>query len=95
MDPHLTPINGPLEAIEALSVATINAVSFGIMLTGGMLWSFDISGIEELRRRTRDRLGYEKAIEAEQKLAGGVTQEQWLTSVLADEEETRKKGPKK
>lgn len=95
MDPHLPPINGPLEAIEALSVATINAFSFGIMLTGGLFWSFDISSVEELRRRTRDRLGYEKAINAEQTQAGGVTQEQWLTSVLVEEEERKNRDNKK
>ncbi|KIW03956.1 uncharacterized protein PV09_04792 [Verruconis gallopava] len=92
MEPHLKPINGPLEALEALSVATINAFSFGIMFTGGMFWAFDISNLEELKRRTRDKLGYEKAIEAEQMSDGGVTQEQWLTSVVVDEEEQRIKG---
>jgi len=95
MEPHLPPINAPLEAIEALSVATINAFSFSIMLTGGAFWAFDISSIAELRRRTRDRLGYEKAIEAEQSQAGGVTQEQWLTSVLVDEDEKKKQEPKR
>jgi hypothetical protein len=95
MDPHLKPVNGPLEAIEALSVATINAVSFCIMLTGGLFWSFDISNVGELRRRTRDRLGYEKAIAAEQAQTGGVTQEQWLHDVLVDEEERKNKDKKK
>jgi hypothetical protein len=96
MEPHLTPINAPLEAVEALSVATINAVSFTIMLTGGAFWAFDISSIAELRRRTRDRLGYEKSIEAEKKEAGGVTQEEWMYRVLVDEDEKRNSAlPKK
>jgi hypothetical protein len=95
MEPHLPPINAPLEAIEALSVATINAVSFSIMLTGGAFWAFDISSIAELRRRTRDRLGYERAIEAEQKQTGGVTQEEWMYNVLVDEDEKKGQGKKR
>lgn len=96
MEPHLPPLNAPLEAVEALSVATINAVSFTIMLTGGALWAFDVSSIAELRRRTRDKLGYEKAIEAERKEAGGVTQEEWMYQVLVDEDEKKNSAlPKK
>jgi hypothetical protein len=90
MDPHLPPINAPLEALEALSVATINASSFGIMMTGGAFWAFDISSIAELRRRTRDHLNYEKSIEAEEKQASSVTQEEWMYNVLVDEDKKRK-----
>ncbi|MCJ1473498.1 hypothetical protein MMC13_002149 [Lambiella insularis] len=49
--PPRQPINGALEALEALNIATINVMSFGIMVTGGALWAFDVSSMEDLRRR--------------------------------------------
>lgn len=53
---HFSPFH---DALMALNLATINCVSVGIMLGGGALWSFDISGLGELRSRTRSQLGYE------------------------------------
>ncbi|MCJ1286030.1 hypothetical protein MMC26_005372 [Xylographa opegraphella] len=54
--PKLT-INGPLEAVEALGLATVNVLSFAIMTVGGTLWAFDIGGMEELRRKVRGGFG--------------------------------------
>lgn len=42
-----------LLAVQALGLATLNVMSFGVMLVGGISWAFDISSIEELRQRTR------------------------------------------
>ncbi|KAK4239359.1 hypothetical protein C8A03DRAFT_32613 [Achaetomium macrosporum] len=43
----------PLLAFEALNLATLNTIAFAIMMVGGACWAFDISTIEDLRRRTR------------------------------------------
>ncbi|KAF5975748.1 hypothetical protein FBULB1_7227 [Fusarium bulbicola] len=42
-----------LLAVQALGLATLNVVSFGVMLVGGISWAFDLSSIEELRQRTQ------------------------------------------
>ncbi|KAF4457307.1 hypothetical protein F53441_729 [Fusarium austroafricanum] len=42
-----------LLAVQALGLATLNVMSFGIMLVGGISWAFDLSSIEELRQRTQ------------------------------------------
>lgn len=40
-------------AAQALGLATLNVMSFGVMLIAGIAWSFDLSSIEELQTRTR------------------------------------------
>ncbi|KAJ4264026.1 hypothetical protein NW762_006065 [Fusarium torreyae] len=42
-----------LLAVQALGLATLNVMSFGIMLVGGISWAFDLSSITELRERTQ------------------------------------------
>ncbi|KAF5704175.1 hypothetical protein FMUND_12647 [Fusarium mundagurra] len=42
-----------LLAVQALGLATLNVMSFGVMLVGGISWAFDLSSIEELRQRTQ------------------------------------------
>lgn len=44
---------GSLIALEALNLATLNVVSFGMMMTGGAAWAFDISSVEDLRAMAR------------------------------------------
>lgn len=53
------PVNGAFEAFEALNIATINVLSLGMMTTGGLLYAFDISSLEDIRRNVRTRLGAE------------------------------------
>ena len=48
-------INGRLEAWKALSLATMNLASFMAMMTGGTLWAFDISSMDDLRRKVPKR----------------------------------------
>ena len=48
-------INGRLDAYEALSIATINVLSLAVMITGGTLWAFDISSMDELRQKVSRR----------------------------------------
>ncbi|KAI1109521.1 hypothetical protein F5Y14DRAFT_25751 [Nemania sp. NC0429] len=49
--------DGPLIALEALNLATLNVLGFGVMMAGGLSWAFDVSGIEDLRRMARRQLG--------------------------------------
>lgn len=39
--------------MRALGLATLNVMSFGIMLVGGVSWGFDLLSLSELRQRTR------------------------------------------
>jgi len=70
---------GSFIAVEALNLATMNVLSFFMMLTGGTMFALDISGIEDLRRMARKHIGP----------AGGRTDEEaeeevqeWVASVL-------------
>ena len=59
-------VNGALEALEALGVATVTAVSWTAMLTGGLLWALDVDGkLVELRARVRGRLGLPDGVQDE------------------------------
>jgi len=82
-----------MEAFEALTIATVNVFSLSIMFTGGMLWAFDISSLEDMRRKLRGGLGRdgegrENAAEEEM--------EEWLATVLArkDKKERQKEATK-
>jgi hypothetical protein len=50
-------VDASLEAMEALSVATVNVFSWGIFFVGGAMWATDTSGINEVRTKLRVRLG--------------------------------------
>ena len=72
-----------LIALEALNLATLNVLGFGIMMTGGVSWAFDISSIDDLRRMARKHIGP----------AGGRTDEEaereveeWVAKVLLRKE---------
>ena len=45
-----------LIAVQALGLATLNVMSFGVFLVGGISWAFDLSSVRELRQRTRAHL---------------------------------------
>ncbi|QDS68120.1 hypothetical protein FKW77_010223 [Venturia effusa] len=90
-DPPPITFNGPLEALEALSISTINVLSFGMMMVGGTFWAFDIASVQELRERTRKRLGYEEVIEMERRRGGGVMEAEWIHNTLTREDEENKR----
>jgi hypothetical protein len=46
-----------MEAFEALNIATVNVLSIGMMLGGGLLYAFDISSLDDMRRQVRTRIG--------------------------------------
>ncbi|KAL1876254.1 hypothetical protein Daus18300_002882 [Diaporthe australafricana] len=67
-------------AAEALGLATLNVFSFGVMMTGGLMWAFDISNIDDLRRKARASLyGADGVVDsaAEQQV------EEWIAEVLS------------
>ncbi|KAI9747585.1 MAG: hypothetical protein M1815_004076 [Lichina confinis] len=70
--------NGPREAVEALNLATLNVFSVALMTTGGVLWAFDISSLDELRTRVRAGMGiHGTEQEANEEI------EEWIASTLA------------
>ncbi|TKA82288.1 hypothetical protein B0A49_00441 [Cryomyces minteri] len=82
-------VNGAIEAFEALNLATINVVSFGMMMTGGLLWSYDISSLEDLRRKVRGGLGVDGSGKSE--MDAEEEMEEWLATVLARKEDKEKR----
>jgi hypothetical protein len=80
----------PLMALEALNLATINVVSFGILMAGGVSWALDVSSMEDMRWWARRGLGGVHGKldeEAEKELA------EWVAKTLGmdlDEEEQGK-----
>jgi len=87
-------VNGAIEAFEALNIATINVLSVGMMLGGGLLYAFDISSLDDMRKHVRASIGVDGPRtdeDAEKEI------EEWIASVLnmgskADKEEKRSKG---
>ncbi|PQE05984.1 C6 zinc finger domain protein [Rutstroemia sp. NJR-2017a BBW] len=73
-------VDGGMEALEALSIATINVFSLSMMATGGLLWAFDISNVDDMRRKVRRNMGLEggqQDAEAEKQI------EEWLATVFS------------
>ncbi|KAH8601649.1 hypothetical protein B0O99DRAFT_196785 [Bisporella sp. PMI_857] len=86
---HAPEVNGAMEAFEALNVATVNVLSVSMMATGGALWAFDISSIDDLRYKMRKQFGIdpdrsEKDVEEEI--------EEWFATVLERKDKKGKKG---
>ncbi|RAL66805.1 hypothetical protein DID88_007588 [Monilinia fructigena] len=73
-------VDGSMEALEALSVATINVASISLMLTGGSLWALDISTVDDMRQRYRAKMGLlaqETNPEDEKQM------EEWVATMMA------------
>jgi hypothetical protein len=81
--PPKQPVNGGLEALEALQIATINVGSIAMMWTGGLLWAFDIASLEEMRKRLRESWGDESGAEEEW--------EDWLASIVEKRKEKERR----
>jgi hypothetical protein len=92
--PSNNPVNkidqdNSLIAVEALGLATVNVMGFGIMSTGGLAWAFDIMNVEELRALARKSM---------ERSGGGTTDEEaereveeWFASILAKKEDKLQK----
>lgn len=78
-----------MEALEALNLATINVLSFGMMASGAVAYAFNINGLEDMRRVVRSGLDGEGpgAGKTDEELEKEVTQ--WVVSVLGDRFETQ------
>lgn len=69
----------PMIAFEALKLATLGTMSFGIMSVGGLSWAFDITNLEELQTKARRSMyGRQGKVdeEAEKEVA------EWLVKML-------------
>lgn len=69
----------PMIAVEALGLATLGTVSFGIMGAGGMAWAFDFTNLEELRFKMRRSMYGDQGLvdeDAEREVA------EWLSKML-------------
>ncbi|KAJ5594379.1 uncharacterized protein N7459_000587 [Penicillium hispanicum] len=77
-------VNGAGEALEALNLATINVLSFGMMATGAVMCALDVNGIEDARRvmRTAIEGSTDGTGKSDEVLEQEVTE--WVTSVLGD-----------
>lgn len=84
-----------MEAFEALNLATINVVSFGMMATGGVMYALDINGLDDMRRLMRGSLEEVAAGKSDEELEKDVAE--WVSSVLGDrfEKELEKERAKK
>ncbi|TVY81412.1 hypothetical protein LSUE1_G002397 [Lachnellula suecica] len=85
-------VNGAMEAFEALNIATINVLSIGMMASGGLLWAFDISSLDDMRRKVRTNMGVDASRddkEAEEEI------EEWFATVLSRKEFKHLKGTSK
>ncbi|ERF72048.1 hypothetical protein EPUS_04966 [Endocarpon pusillum Z07020] len=77
-------VSAPLEAIEALNIATINVLSLAMLSTGGALWYFDIASMEDARRKLRRGLGVDGSGRSEGEAEEDF--EEWLATVLSRKE---------
>ena len=82
-------VNGASEAAQALGLASLNVFSVAIMATGGSLWAFDISNMDELRRKVRGGLGVDGEGNSERE--GEEEIEEWLAAVLSRKDEKESK----
>ena len=76
-------INGAMEAFEALNIATVNVFSVGVMVTGGLLWAFDIASIDDMRGKVRTNMGTDR-IATDQAAEEEI--EEFIATVLARKE---------
>lgn len=86
-----TQVNGAMEAFEALNIATVNVFSVGMMLTGGLLWAFDIASLDDMRSKVRTNLGVDP-IRTDQDAEAEI--EEWFATVLARKEFKTLRGEK-
>lgn len=83
---HPAPaVDGAFEAVEALSIATINVASVGLMMTGGCLWVWDISSLDDMRRKVRGGLGMDESENRESE--ADKEWEEWMATILARKEQ--------
>lgn len=86
---HQPRVNGAIEAIEALNIATINVVSVSMVFVGGALCALNVNSLDDMRRLIRGGTGADGTGRTETDLEAEL--EEWIAGVL-DRKERRKKG---
>jgi hypothetical protein len=81
---------GPLMAIEALNLATLNVIGFAIMMVGGLSYAFDISTMDELRVKARAVIGGAAGGRTDEEAEREV--EEWVARVLARKDKGQSRG---
>lgn len=74
-------VSGPMEAMEALSIATINVLSLAMVATSGAMLAFDINSMSDARRVLRGGLGVDGTGKSEKDAEEDF--EEWMATVLA------------
>jgi hypothetical protein len=77
-------VNGAGEAFEALSLASLNVFSFGMMTTGAAMYALDINGLDDARRFMRVAMqgDIDETGKSDEQLEQEVTE--WVTNMLGD-----------
>lgn len=87
---HKPPINGAMEALEALNIATINVASLAMIGVGSAMHLFDINTLDDMRRKVRGGLGVDGSGRSEQQVEEEL--EEWVVTVLNRKAEKEMKG---
>lgn len=77
-------INGAVEALEALNIATINVASLAMIGTGGAMWYLDINSMADVRRMVRGGTGVDGTGRTEKEAEEEF--EEWMATTLARKE---------
>lgn len=70
-----------MEALEALSIASINVLSLAMVATSGAMLAFDINSMSDARRVLRGGLGVDGTGKSEKDAEEDF--EEWMATVLA------------
>ncbi|KAJ5198191.1 uncharacterized protein N7498_007308 [Penicillium cinerascens] len=92
---HQPNANGAMEAFEALNLATINVLSFGMLTIGASMYALDVNGIEDMRKIMRGGLEGAAQGKSDEELENDV--QEWVASVLGNrfEKQLEKERAKK
>lgn len=73
-----------MDAFEALNLATLNVLSFGMMAGGAAGYALNINGLDDMRRFVRAGLqgGSDTPVKSDEELEAEVTE--WVSKVLGD-----------
>lgn len=81
---HQPHSNSAGDAFEALNLATLNVISFGLMAGGAVGYALNINGLEDMRRFVRNGLqgGSDTPVKSDEELETEVTE--WVAKILGD-----------
>lgn len=77
---HKPKVSAPLEALEALNLATLNVLALAILGVGAGMKAVGFETLDELRRIVRGGLGADGTGRTEQQVEEDM--EEWVVSVL-------------